>query len=707
MKNPRLAIISLLFCALIGHAALADTSTVPVTDMQVTNLHRTIASKDAWLNTSRPITADELKGRIILLDFWTYCCINCMHVIPDLKYLEQQFGDKLTVIGIHSAKFQNEKDSENIRAAILRYDIEHPVVNDADFAIWQAFGVKAWPTFVLINPAGIVEGTYSGEGHRFEIAAAIEGLLTKYKGRINTDKLPIALEKDKTPPTVLSFPGKLAAALLGDEDGNYPVLFVSDSGHNRILGLGGMGGNERSILHTVGSGREGFKDGSFEEAEFRHPQGLLYDGHILPDGKLAGILYVADTENHALRKIDFNAKTVTTIAGTGVQGYDRTVKNAPALQTPLASPWDLAFYPDDKHIVIAMAGLHQLWSYDIAAKTVSVIAGNGNESIDDGEYPSNSLSQPSGLSAWRGGGEPHFNLEITGFSNVTGKGWIGEKSKPDNVPSAPKKVAADGRKLYFVDAETSSLRVFDGSSVKTLIGTGLFDFGYKEGKQGTALMQHDLGVFADASGIYVADSYNHSIRRYDPATGILSNFAGHGERGNADGPLATASFNEPNAIIKTGNMFGGVFYVADTNNNAIRVIKDGNVSTLNIQVPAPEIAFATGLPNVQKLASMAIGTQASVTLSLQDGWHINPDAPSTLAVFDMSGKPKAIANFDVKALQTKKMSLPELKAGTAYELQATLYYCANAAGSQCLIKSFDVPLMMKADGQKEIMLKLN
>ncbi len=607
--------------------------------MQVTAVHQTLASQSGWLNTSRPLTAEDLRGRIILLDFWTFCCINCMHVIPDLKYLEEKFGDDLTVIGVHSAKFQNERDSENIKNAILRYGIEHAVVNDFDFSIWQRFGVRAWPTFMLINPRGTIEATYSGEGNRDEAEADITRLIEKYKGQYVTAKLPIALEKDKQPESVLRFPGKL-------DSYSENQLVVSDSGNHRVLLVDvAPDAASASIVTRIGSGREGYKDGSFEEAEFRRPQGVLASR----DGSF---IYIADTENHALRVADMKARTVTTLAGTGRQGYERRASNAPALSTPLASPWDLAFYPNEKHIAIAMAGTHQLWSYDILTKTLSVIAGNGQESIDDGLYPNNSLSQPSGFSVWDG-------------------------------------------KLYFVDSETSSLRVFENGKVTTLIGSGLFDFGYKEGKRGEALMQHALGVYADASGVYIADSYNHSLRRYDMEAKTLSNYAGHNVRGNDNGPLAQASFNEPNDIA----LLGGKFYVADTNNNAIRAIdrKTGAVSTLAMIAQAAsgaaEFSAPEQLPNLEKLPAVTLhpGKPAMVEIGLKPGWKINKDAPSALTLFDMAATPKALKTFSLAEVKQKSISLPALKDGD-YRLQGTLYYCEEKEGAQCLIKSFDVEI---------------
>lgn len=638
----------------------AATATPLNSKLQTPPTYSTITSESGWLNTERALKADDLKGRIILLDFWTYCCINCIHVMPDLKYLEEKFGNDLTVIGVHSAKFKNEKDSENIKNAILRHDLTHPVVNDADFKIWKKFGVKSWPTFILISPKGIVAEVYSGEGHRAELEQAIEKIRQEYADDLNRAPLPIALEKEKMPETVLKFPAKLAV---------YPVftgsknpLVISDSGHHRIVLVSV---EDERIIETVGSGKPGFKDGSFDEAEFRFPQGVLVGfgsrDYASPDGMNSPI-YVADTGNHAIRKIDFKTRTVKTVAGTGVQGYERNLQNAKATQTAIASPWDLAFYPDYRRIVIAMAGTHQLVSYDTEKQTLSVVAGSGVESIEDGGYPDNSLSQPSGL-------------------------------------------AVSGSKLYFVDAETSSLRVLENGEVKTLIGSGLFDFGYADGVKGKALMQHPLGVFADMSGVYIADSYNHAIRRYDPVTGKLENYAGHGVRGKQDGSRPAADFNEPGGLVKTS----GALYVADTNNHAIRAIdlESGRVDTLTIHEAAVENAITPNedLPNLEPMKPMvvAVSLPVRVTLAMQPGWKINADAPSYLDLF--AGN-RHVAGFELKDIKPGEVMLPALAAGE-YRLQGTLYYCEDKAGSQCLIKSFDVTLNAAASGQAGISLRLN
>ena len=640
----------LLVSAVLLMAATGLAQAEEGKNMTAEQVYQALTKQEIWLNTEKRLTPEDLRGRIILVDFWTFCCINCMHVIPDLHYLEEKFGDKLTVIGVHSAKFANERDTENIRSAILRYDITHPVVNDHDFAVWNTFGVRSWPTFVLINPQGKIAQVYSGEGNRERAEKDIQQLIDQAGEAVKTTKLAMALEKDKAPESPLKFPSKLQEYSL--YSGRQNPLLISDSGHHRILLVSS---DEGKVIEQIGSGVEGFKDGSFEEAQFNHPQGVLANS-----SQMGSLIYIADTENHALRVADMKTRTVTTIAGTGKQGYERNAKNAPALATTLASPWDLAFYPDDKHIAIAMAGTHQLWSYDTESKTVSVLAGNGRESIDDGAYPDNSLSQPSGLSVWDG-------------------------------------------KLYFVDSETSSLRVFEDGKITTLIGTGLFDFGYKEGKQGQALMQHALGVYADETGVLVADSYNHSIRIFNPATGELKNLAGTGVRGNADGALAQAGFNEPNDIARIANRY----FIADTNNNQIRILEDGKVSTLQItaaELKAETFVFDAAFPAEAKLPRQEIAADGvSIRMEFEAGRHLNKEAPSSLALYDAATHAN-VTQWDRDALVKGELSFPKLQAGKEYILQGSLYHCEDKVGSACLIKWLELPVKVAGTGEKAIVI---
>ena len=163
-----------------------------------------------------------------------------------LKKLEAKYPNQLVVIGVHSAKFQNEKETENIRRIILRYEIEHPVYNDSEYAVWQSYGVRAWPTQVLIDPAGYVVGGVSGEGNYEVIDEAIGKLIDDFrkKGELNEEPLKLVLERAKVGDLPLAFPGKI----LGD--GTRDRLFIADSNHNRIV----VTKLDGTLVETIGAG---------------------------------------------------------------------------------------------------------------------------------------------------------------------------------------------------------------------------------------------------------------------------------------------------------------------------------------------------------------------------------------------------------------------------------------------------------------------
>ncbi len=493
----------------------------------------------AWLNTPEPLTWEQLRGKLVLLDFWTYCCINCMHVLDELKAIEDHYaGQPLVVIGVHSAKFANEHEIDHVREAIGRYDIHHPVVVDEDNRLWDAFGVRGWPTLVLVDPAGYLLATVSGEGHGAQLDAAIGQALRvlRERGALDDAPLPLRLEFADTPTTALRYPGKLLA------DAPHDRLYIADSGYHRIVITTLAGAH----VATVGSGHAGRDDGDAESATFNNPQGMA----LSADG---GTLYVADTNNHLIRAIDLASYRVTTIAGTGKQNRLR-FPSGPALVVALNSPWDLALHNDT--LWIAMAGQHQIWVLDLPSSEMRVAAGSSGEGRRDGTGRDAAFAQPSGLA-----------------------------------------LSDDGRFLYVADSEISCIRAIDLTTpdavVTTLAGGDLFDFGLRDGTGDDARFQHPLGVAApppdpfpskaeegecSAGYVFIADTYNHAIRRLDPVRRQVQTVAGDGSAGMADGVGRDARFFEPGGISAAGDRL----YVADTNNHAIRVVDaaTGNVTTL-------------------------------------------------------------------------------------------------------------------------------
>jgi thiol-disulfide isomerase/thioredoxin len=612
-----------------------------------------VPQSEKWLNVSRPLEASDLKGHLILLDFWSYSCVSCIQTLPEIKKLEDQFGSKLTVIGVHSGQFANEKDLAAIKKAVLRYDISYPVINDSDLKIWNSFEVKALPTLILINTHGKVVQTYVGESDVEKIKADVKKLISKYKFQINRQPLPVLPEKYNSIGNVLSFPSKLEyAADFKYKKRQLPAIFISNSGQNNIV-VSSLSGE---IITKIGSGQKGLEDGSFDVASFNAPQGMTYKN---------GKLYVADFGNNAIREIDFKEGKVTTLVGLGLRG-EIIERDSEAKDTNLAAPTDVKFFREN--LAIANSGTHQILSYNFKNQTIAVLAGNGSKGVEDGKYPENSLAQTSGLSVF-------------------------------------------ARKLYFVDAASSALRVLDESGeVQTLIGGNLTKSGHANGTKQSALMQHPLGLLVDDTGAYISDSYNHKIRKYDFSSKQISDLVGK-KRGKNLGGANTTEFDEPEGIIAVLDRF----YLADTNNNRILVLSRGNFSSesLNVMPPLklPREGFLEYLPNLQKAEEAKVKDEAEIVIKidLKDGWKINEEGPSFVNLLELSKDDKAnlVASFDWNAVKEKTMKLPKLKSGKDYILQGSIYYCQNKQNALCYIKSIEQKIVVNSsESGLEILIKL-
>ncbi|POH60970.1 NHL domain-containing thioredoxin family protein [Arthrobacter glacialis] len=447
-----------------------------------------------WLNTGgAELNLEKLRGKIVILDFWTFCCINCLHVLDELRPLEEQYKDVLVTVGVHSPKFEHEADPVALAAAVERYDIHHPVLDDPELVTWQAYSARAWPTLVVVDPEGYIVAHLSGEGHAAGLESLIPELIAEHeaKGTLHRGDgpyvAPAPVSRD------LRFPGKVLPLGGG-------TFLVSDTGHHRLVE---MAADLTTVLRTIGSGTKGFLDGSAVDAQFNEPQGLT----LLPGELAAAVGYdvvVADSVNHRLRAITLATGEVRTVVGNGVQ---RLLEAGPArvnddgastsaadlgttpLEVALSSPWDVAYSSALKTVVIAMAGTHQIFGFDPSTGAISIVAGNGLEGLLDGPGEQAWFAQSSGIT-----------------EDAQGNIWV-------------------------ADSETSSLRVLkfaaDGSvTVETAIGEGLFDFGFRDGDAGQARLQHPLGVAVLPDGsVAIADTYNGAVRRYDPATKQVSTLA--------------------------------------------------------------------------------------------------------------------------------------------------------------------------------------
>ncbi len=444
-----------------------------------------------------------------------------------MRELQETFADELVIISVHAAKFTTEKHTENIRQAAKRHHMANPVVNDAEFKMWSHYAVRAWPTVVLIDPAGHVIATQAGEVHADELIPTIEEMIARFAADGKLDRTPLAYDRpeEDAPTELLRYPSKVLAVPLENK------LFIADTGNHRILEvLLDANAATGQIINTIGSGTAGLQDGSYQAACFDSPHGLA----LWED-----TLYVADTENHAIRKIDLQTQRVTTIAGTGNKARGLSVPAAAPLAMNLRSPWAISVVQEGL-LLIAMAGSHQIWAL-IGDDQIGVFAGSGAEALVDGPRAEAGFNQPSDLVL-------HMNH------------------------------------LFVADAEASAIRLLtldEDPQVGTLIGQGLFEWGDVDGIGDAVRLQHPTGLCGQAGLLYIADSFNHKIKTLDPRTGEVLTLVGDGDAGNIDGKFSNARLYEPEGV----DILEDLLFIADTNNHSVRVanLETGILHTLDIQ----------------------------------------------------------------------------------------------------------------------------
>ncbi|MDQ0095216.1 NHL domain-containing thioredoxin family protein [Paeniglutamicibacter psychrophenolicus] len=619
-----------------------------------------------WLNTGgKQLTLEDFRGKITILDFWTFCCINCLHVLDELRPLEAKYSDVLVTVGVHSPKFEYEADPVALAAAVERYEIEHPVLDDPELVTWQAYAARAWPTLVVVDPEGYIVAHLSGEGHAAGLESLVEELIAEHdaKGTLHRGTgpyvAPPAREGD------LRFPGKAVAL----ENGNF---LVGDSGHHRIVELG----NDLStVVRTFGSGVKGFADGDAETAQFNEPQGLA----LLPAELAATLGYhavIADTVNHRLRGLDLDTGNVTTLAGNGIQrlldadqaraAVDENNEEAwisdlgsDPLDTSLSSPWDVLWSPKTQAVAIAMAGTHQIFAFNPVTGALSVFAGTGLEGLADGGPDASWFAQPSGLAL----------------------------DKDENI--------------WVADSETSALRRLvlaeDGSvaAVESAIGAGLFDFGFRDGAAAEARLQHPLGVASLPDGsIAIADTYNGAVRRYDPATATVSTLA-RGLNEPADVQLDSSVDGEP------------VLLVVETNNHQL----------VRLPLPAEALLVDEGASQTQRPKTKVAAGEHALTVrfsaptgqKLDDRWG----DPTQLKI---SSSPEELllsgAGTSTGLARTLELN-PEIAEGVLH-ITARAAACDGEPGGEipmhaaCHLYQQDwgIPVLVDAQGETELVLDL-
>lgn len=418
-----------------------------------------LPSELTWVNTDERLHLTALRGKAVLLNFWTGSSIACEQQAQELRQLEAKFHDGLAILGIHTPKHPAEAEDDNVLKMANRWHLRHPVANDREWLLWRQLGIQAWPTVVLLDHEARVVGIYQGDGRKAELEVRIQEILDKAAeaDRRSYDPAPVARKPEPRSP--LRFPTRIVAS---------PThLYVADSGYNRILELGFEG----NITRQFGSGNPGHWDARGTEAGFRDPVGLA----LWKDQ-----LFVADAGNHSIRRVRLVSGDVETLAGNGTCDRPTAPDIAQPRSTPMASPLDIAVLND--RLYIAMAGVHQIWQLDLGRGSLGLFAGNGREDGVDGTGSFCSLAQPSGLA-----------------------------------------VTADTLYvLDAASSSLRSVRFADGR-VSTLVPGGLFSDGSADGLGIAARMCHPTAVHADvARGVlWIADTFNHKLRVYSMAKAEL------------------------------------------------------------------------------------------------------------------------------------------------------------------------------------------
>ncbi len=613
-----------------------------------------------WFNVERPLSlVSDLRGKIVILDFWTQGCINCLHVIPDLHRLEEEYPDSLVVVGVHWAKFDHEKTTRAVREAVQRLDVRHPVVNDDYEYLRRSYRVRAWPTLVLIDPLGRVVGSHAGEGIYPLFQPVIDTMAREYgtAGLIDVRPIETIAADSNLVPTVLSFPGKV----LADQQSNR--LFIADSGHHRVL----ITDLEGQISAVIGNGGAGYVDGVWADAQFEQPQGLA----ISPNGRY---LYVADRGNHSIRVVDLSEHTVRTLAGTGESTH--RIVPGPPLSTPLASPWDVQRIGEQ--LFVAGAGRHQIWVIDLAkagrtATWVDVFAGTGAEGLDDGYRMSATLSQPSGL-------------------------------------------AVDGETLWFTDPEASAVRSIDlgeSGDLKTLIGNGLFSWGDSTGEAQVTQLQHAVGIEFLHGDLYIADTYNHRIKIIDSETGNSVSVAGNGNPGFKDGSGEAAQLAEPSGL----SAAGALIYIADTNNHQIRILDTQTSDLGTLELTNQKAAFLLDRAAADETVTFPQITvsqgrvQVVVDLLLPEGYKFNEEGTFVLELEVKNADRSQVVGRNSYQVQGPLMPQVfelaiEAEQDLRVEANATVFYCPAEDATFCLLRqiNLEVPLLVAEAGEDKITL---
>jgi len=594
-----------------------------------------LVEKGNWLNVVKPLKNSDIEGKIVVMHFWSYSCSSCVESIEKLKELDAKNPDSLAIIGVHNPIFDNEKNYNSVKKAVIRHEISYPVINDSRLELAKKFNIKNNPSFLIFGLSGRVDKKYVGSDSIDKVIKRTQELIDKNKFSINHSRLPIVLEKNITIASLLTSPTKI----IYEENFSYkgrefPAFIIANSGQNSVLISNMMG----EIILKIGSGIRGMVDGDIGEARFSYPQGILYNNKNL---------YIADTGNNSLRIVDFETQKVKTIIGSGEQGEALQVKRIDAKSVDLSAPTDLEFFPDNSNIAISNSGTNQILVFDIKNKNISILAGNGDKGEDDGVYPENSLAQTADMAVY-------------------------------------------SDKLYFVDGLTSNLRVVNKDGVlKTLYSNK----SSKKLQNPKGLIVDDTGAYISDSFNHVIRKYDFNSQQLNTLFGF-DRGEDVGTKTSFDEPSGLVSIIDKLYVVDTNNNRVLAVNRVKGSSTLLDLIPPQKLYKETFVEYLPNLQKSQDI-FVRPEAEINININVKQGWKIN---QIGPSFINLLELKDEKNA-TLIASYDWNAILLKKIDSLKLKKDQEYLLQGKIYFCRNSVNSLCYIKSYEQKIIPKDDSQ--------
>lgn len=539
---------------------------------------------------------DCFHEKIIVLYVWTFSDIHSAHMMQKITGIDKRHSSAgVTTVGVHSPKYEHEKNKTNVRHAIDEQSIQFPVVNDNGLQLWKHIGCQIWPTVLVFGSDFVPLYIFEGENHIQHLELFLQAILNFYKSNvraITTKTSPDDFNSNQTTTksTRFTYPSHVCVTSNGQ-------ICISFAGSNQLI----LCEVDGKVLEIVGNGHPGLADGDIQQAEFDSPHGLV---------EFNSCVYVADTNNHAIRVFDPASRRVLTLIGTGRLGNDK-IGGLKRSQQPIASPWDLCItespFDHKTVLLISMAGQHQIWAY----------AFEETQWWNDVTLPKNSCLAVIGS----GVQENRNSTEPLSACLAAPRGICNGIMNGESV-------------IFIADSNSSSIRVVtlkDGNTANLIGGdvdpTNLSAFGDLDGSAHSAKLQHPLGVafHYPTSQLYLTDTFNNKLKRIDMNTRVCSSyFVTDIDTKKQRGETNYAKFNEPHGLA----IFDHFIFVADKNNSHLKRIDLNNGTIVRCRFDLSET-----LNEERTYASK----QAYLTLMLPENVHLREGNAGTWTIEDEEG----------------------------------------------------------------------